>query len=52
MDQLSTAGDQICAEHMAGEDSTAVSSTAEHSVSHVEWWSAREERKRRQFEEE
>ena len=31
------------------EDSTAVASTAEQSVSHVEQWSAREKRKRRQF---
>lgn len=37
---------------MAGEDSTAVAITAVQSVSRVERWSAREERKRRQFEEE
>ena len=38
--------------NMAGENSTAVVSTAEQSVSCVERWSAREGRKRRQFEEE
>ena len=37
---------------MAGEDFTAVASTAEQSVSSVERWSACEECKRRQFEEE
>ena len=40
------------AECMAGEDSTAVASTAEQSVNSVERWSVREEHKRRQFEEE
>ena len=37
---------------MAGEDSTAVASTVEQSVTRVERLSAREKRKRRQFEEE
>ena len=37
--------------NMAGEDSTAVASTAEQSVSSVEQCSARKERKRRQFRE-
>ena len=38
--------------NMAGEDSTAVASTVEQSVTRVERLSAREKRKRRQFEEE
>ena len=38
--------------NMAEEDSTTVASTAEQSVSRVERWSAREERKCHQFEEE
>ena len=38
--------------NMAGEDSTAIASTVEQSVTRVERLSAREKRKHRQFEEE
>ena len=35
--------------NMTGEDTTAMPSTAEQSVSRVEQWSAQEERERHQF---
>ena len=50
--QLNTPYVHSHAEYMSGEDSTAMASTAEQSVSRVERWSAREECKRHQFEEE